>query len=482
MDKKTWEKLIQSQKLIDAEIEKEKRRGGGFWTEIPSNTFPGNRGYSPISVSRELLAKQNPIQSPKATQFDLSSDEIQGIIQKSQKGFQIIDIQPNVLSRTENFCVLTDDRLIELIGSQNEGAGSGATVDNQTSTYSTAPYWRSVQLPLQGNYLKIEYLPTIAQGVDCYYAPANNIQNAYYDAQNCDSTFQIQDAHRYAGSRMVLLNFEDVNQKPIIVEDGQEFFGYFTNVILTFKQLSPRIRVTVGFNTSIRNSKDNKPTNLHLWGTSGILDKNQLNPIPFCISEKDISSYSDGNGIEVQNGVTNPVEENLIWTNNNSYSGSNKYPNGVGVFWITDLDFSVWQSNPSITDSTVEYWDLELFIYDIGSASLIKRLACRTCGISQWYNAGFGSIGVNYIKDNVSIKEPIRVVLKPNQALRMRLTSAFLNGGSTIRRGKFSMSGYSIGRLIGAGASGLNTPFNLNLKLTDNPYNSDFDYQYQPRT
>lgn len=449
------------------------------WQEIISQVYKGNSGVSPIADSRKVLSQS--VKPLGKTQFDLDTDQANAIIQRAQKGFQIIDIQPNALTRTENFCVLKDEQIIEIIGSQNEGASAGATVDSLTSNYSMVPYWRSVQLPIVGTYLKIEFLPTIFQGLDSFYAPANNIQNAYYDAQNCDSTFQMQDAHRYAGSRMILLNFEDISSKPILVEDGQEFFTPFTNIILTFKQLSPRIRITVGFNTSLRTSKDVSPKNLHMWGTSGLLDKNILNPSSFCITDRDIDAYSNGKGITVT-ALDPVVTKTLISAYNNTYTGTNKMPDGVSVFWLTNFKMSIYPIGFAPGAPEIRNLESELFIYDNNTTSLIKRVASKNSTLILPY-VGATTYYTVIKNDDSELGEPIRVVLKPNQELRIRvsLNNNYI-GTSDTTYVKFSVSGYSLGRLVGSDAFGLVTPFNLNLKLTDNPYNSDFDYQYQPRT
>lgn len=470
MNESNWKKLFQSKKMVDSLTTK---RVENYFDNIPS--FKGDIGQSVISESRKLLSKQNPIQSARATQFDLSSDEIQAIVQRSQKGFQIIDIQPNALTRDQNFCVLPDERIIEIIGAQNEGNGAGATVDGQASTYSMVPYWRTVQLPITGNFLKIEFLPTIIQGTDTYYAPANNVQNAYYDAQNADATAQVDIAHRYAGSRVILLNFEDTTQKPILVDDGQIFKGYFTNVILTFKQLSPRIRVTVGFNTEIVTSRNNAPRNLHMWGTSGILDKNVFNPISFCITDRDVSGASSGLGIAISYGQT--ITKPLLQAYNNTYSGTNKYADGVSIVWISKWAFACFsQISPgSITGSAS--LEGELFIYDNNTSTYIKRLGTKIFEFGSDLNAGN-----NTLRDDSCFIEPIRVVLKPNQEIRAKFTYVNGFGAPPTPLIKFSLLGYSLGKLNGSGGTGLVTPFILDCKLTDNPYNSDLDYRFQPRT
>lgn len=429
------------------------------------------QGINPVTIKAKTMVGKSP-EPPKPSQFDLSSDEIQSIIQTSQKGFRVIDINPNLLTREQNFCVYNQGDLNLFLGSEMTGVAAGYNqVDgNNTGNFTTAAYWRTVELPVQGNFLKIEYLPTRLNTSDYVYQPANSLITPYYDAQNCSSAFQPYLGHKYASDRMILLDFEETTTNPLIVKSGTCFRGYFTRLFLTIKQLSPRIRITVGFNSEIREDFE-KPRNLHLWNGHGLLENSYINPVPFCLSDRDDTTYTSGNGVPVAVGTD--YEKNLITA---QYADGVSKDGGIAIGWITGFTFLPFWSTVLGGSSVQNCFDAELFIYDNGTTTNVKRLASQSCFLNKIDPAMTMQSG----HSGYTLSEPIRFTLKPNQSLRIRLSLCF--GSVTISpRIKFGVQGYMLGGIRGSGGLNNAFPFINDFMLTENPYPLDFDYLSSPR-
>jgi len=448
-----------------------------FWEKLQTkNQLPFGRVPESLSLQNE-----------GETSHDLEAQKINAIKQKNSKGFRIIDINPNLLSREEYFCVYNDADLREIYGNVILNETSTEKYDNAGSPIAgqitQLPYLRTVQIPFEGTFLKIEVLPArvnmarnSTQPFDSLVDPKCFPQNATLISGSYDSSSVL------SGIDEVLLEFESPTGKPHVIRGSATFETYFTNIILTVKQGMPRIRITVGFNSTVKEEKD-APKNLHVWKGHGLADQGAHTPKQFCITDQDVTlpnpiveglfglRNASGNGL---------IDVPLIINLDGSY-GTINAPLGMHLGWITGFQASCY--NEFLTSAVQPYAFVKATLYiakiDPFTASFIgftERLACLNVTTSPGNaqtNSNFGNV-VNYSG------EPIRYQLQRGEALWLRLQTQGRLLDNTWAG--FSINGYSIGGL--KSSSVLATPygpFEPKLSLTENPYMEDLDRDRGPQ-
>ena len=129
------------------------------------DAFDSIIGASFVTSPEAIRAQQNLSSNLENLSEDdnkLNADKLEAIKQSNSKGFRVLDINPNLLSRADFFCKYQDDVLRQYVGNENVYETSTIKFDNVGSPTNNqsiqSPYWRSIEIPIQGNYLKIELL------------------------------------------------------------------------------------------------------------------------------------------------------------------------------------------------------------------------------------------------------------------------------------------------------------------------------------
>lgn len=174
------------------------------------------------------------------------------------------------------------------------GAGMNDLISGDTSPSgqnSSFPAWATVQVPVNGNFLKLDLLPAQATFPTSYYGnpdnPNQNIQDNTGVLGTGDVTNPIQD-YSQQSNRNIFIQFDSPNANILIAKPGRTFNTEgFENIYLTFQADNGRIRVTSGYgNATIGDNDTSKLSrqNLHLWPGEEIFNDPYLHPVPFSIS------------------------------------------------------------------------------------------------------------------------------------------------------------------------------------------------------
>lgn len=449
-----------------------------------------NSNYTPQGIrtsSNQTLDLENLSGSDRS----LDIEKLEAIKQSTSKGFRVIDINPNLFTRADFSCVYTDTVLRDYVGNDNVLELSTVKYDNEGSpvTFQTtqAPYWRTYSIPIQGDFVKIEYLPirqnpsfNSAFRGDVYIQPQVEPQNCT-DQDGSDGYFN---SGQISSDNIILVDFENPSSSPLIAKNGQVFKTYFTTLYVTFKQLSPRIRITVGVGSTIEDNTE-QINNLSIWNGKSFTRNSLQAPKPFCVNDKDITYTGGFQGIPLSPIVVGTYSFSEIIRNDeyfNPFSGTLLEP-GLSVFWITQFSAKInFQNYPLAGSEIIADFDVDLVIMDTTTGLLtnvVERIATINCTA---INSAVGTFASNTTFDPC---EPIRVVMKQNQSLYLRIL-AISNVGPPNRYLKFTLSGYAHGSLNSVfsspeGAFSVHiAPYYLSKSLAENPYPADLDRKGAP--
>lgn len=430
--------------------------------------------YGFNDYSSEARARGMVMESSLPKQHELEADQIEAIKQTNSKGFKIIDIDPNQLDRPTFAPPYSQELFYRMFGYEFSYEGNMARVDNTgavTPGQTSNAYWRTVELDIPGNFLKIEFLPSrMAEGFPLFAGDMEDTFTATGGVTNINvqnNTWGSKSPNSTGSKRNVMLDFENPTETPILVRDGDCYQTYFSKVLITFKQMNVRIRITIGTNSQIRSNYE-KPTNLSLWSGEGFTRANQIHPTPFSITDHQVnnSSYT---GITVGGSI---VETALFMVDRTQAFTNNV---GVGVLMVTGFSGLIWRA---VNDFDGVY-DFELMIGTVNGVGTVTGLDKRVAGFTCNFWRGSAGFGSSQLSSALSFPEPIRVCLKSGQALILRIVPLFRSNTIDVNA-KFECKGYCFGSLAGTGFGGDVVPFTLGAVFRDHPYPNDNDIRFYP--
>lgn len=444
-----------------------------FWNSL----FTDNKKFP---TNFEEAHRGGYFQKSDATVNQINAEEINAIKQQQIRPFRVIDIDPNSLDKEGFWSVYGDDVLSRMFGPTQNGFGiAGVRIDNEgagTILGRPSPYYRTIQLDIPGDYLKVEFLPARSQGQGRYVEtsvlenPVNTIPQNTNLTENSGQFFGMAEA---AGGRQILVDFETVSATPILAEDGDEFKNYFSTVFLTFQQLNVRIRVTIGYGAEVR-SKNYKETNLYMFGGRGLTTKSPIHPIAFCLTDRE-ADPTTVQGVLMTAGFT----QNLLFNIDRPAPATPGTGYGNAIFYITGFNGMLIQS--TAIGGSYGVYDIELLQCGIdlvyNPTNVIKRITKMTL-ISNSQAANADSSNGNFVTK--CFTQPIRVNLRPMECLALRWTQ--LTSGSNSSRLKFEIEGYSFGTMVSSALDGSTScPMFFNTMFSENPFPQDMDTQDLPR-
>lgn len=459
------------------------------WKKIVSSTEKA-AGYTPAAI-RRMSGQSAQLTRVDDTSFKLESEKLEAIKQQSSKGFQVIDITPANVTREEAFCAYPGDVINQIIGvcpvSNINLVGSGDLFyDDADGVFTSGtpvpvPYWRSVYLPIVGNFLKIEYLPSrIGVDTDDIATSANDegrIQDSSTPQDTNEPSFYdfylpnspgYYHANKISSDRMILIDFNEPSTRPLIAKHGERFKNYFSGVWITFKANSPRIRVTIGFNSEI-STVDDRPKNLHLWRGHGVMNDSFVNPVPFSVS--DFEADSSLSGLQ----MNSLIKEVCLFAN--PIANAKWEQNGLSLLWLTGGSLNWLQNTDTTPDARMI--NVSLYVKKLGVAPnfttgsvKLKRLMTRSICFTK--NMTFSGTG------DLVIPEPIRIALRPDTGIFLRAVISFGVDNPALFL-KYSFDGYSLGPMQSYQPQLRNGgPQVPRYKLGENPYPIDLDDYRMP--
>ena len=247
--------------------------------------------YVTIETQRDQMLVDSPDLDIRRLDagYQLEAERLNAIQQQSSKGFQIIDINPGLLLSTENPLTLPYEFIFD---------GTNFLPDQNMNFVKN---FRSVNIPIAGNFLKIEYIFEINTGANISYSPIEAVgdptrlvpqaQVKYSEAfgTSLGEMDLITDQEYYTldnfARNKVWLDFGPSTGKPhLIPTSGRIFKTYFNEVNVSLNIGAPKIRVTIGFNSEVYEASSSGAVNsrLALSGAGRLFNDIDQALSPFC--------------------------------------------------------------------------------------------------------------------------------------------------------------------------------------------------------
>lgn len=435
--------------------------------------------YGNSMFTSEGIRRGGEMDSQISRSHQLKAEEIDAIKQTNSKGFRILDIDPNQLSRSEYMCSYTQEQLLSIVGSDYAFEGGVFRYDNTgaaTANSTTIPYWRTIAINVPGNFLKIEILP--ARSIDDQVVPADNSNPSSYVNVNSQpqNTNEPEIATHTAAKTPILLDFETITSNPHFVKNGDCFETYFTTIYLTVKQMNCRIRVIIGSNSKITSTYQ-KPVNLSLWDSGGFTRQETPHPVPFCFTDHEQNAASFTGVAVASSTIYWPVFLNYPAYRFNGMASGFFNNLGVGAVFITDFGgYSYAQYGGdfvSVVDCQLVIGEVDVNVNPTVPTTIIKTIA----SFSHTYRAvgAANGVGMSQSDQGNALSEPIRVTLKSGQALFIRQMPVYKSAIQDIYV-KYHINGYIIGGLSQNGNLDC-----LSHRFTDHPFPFDNNTDGFPR-
>lgn len=449
---------------------------------LVSNIFDGFFGwvndsiegrFSTLDSQRKKMLLENP--ALKITNlndgYQLEVDRLNAIQQQASKGFQIIDINPGLLDPLENTLNLDFEFLFSgtnFLPSQNN---------------SIAENFRSVNVPIAGTFLKIEFIQEYNSTSNLHdfgtfggnavagpYAPIKYQQALKGPFEVSLATGQTTYSFDNFARNKVYLDFGSGSGTPhLIPTSGRIFKTYFNEFNIHLNIGAPKIRITVGFNSEVIESDSNAAvinSRLSLTGSGRLMSDVDTVMSPFCLTENDINTSTfQPQGLFVNPGSTGltTITFPLVVGGGFFFSqvGASYNSMGYTVLWINRLYF---QANMS-TNLTF----IRVYLY----TGVINPKRVHTFKL-QSTTAG---TSVGQEKYCFEPCEPIRVVIPSADSLFMDLNySASAVPGASFYL-TYQIDGYSYGEILRKpNANPAVRPFVYSSKwITDSTFISDYN-------
>lgn len=432
-------------------------------------------GASPGPELSHAQAGMGPLQPTPPNPYDRSADEIISIYRKNSRPFKIIDINPFSTDQDNFRCQVKGEYIRELIGIEGNDTLT-TNGDNDDSNF--LPFWRTVEIDMIGTSLHIEYLPARDNDESPLNAGGSlpNLGPPIPDQTGLSNGLNDRGVSiKHASDRMILLNFDDVIDPPHIGSDGKKFKLPFNKIFVTFKTNSPRIRLTVGFNTEIVSPTDhqvimNDPS---MAPGHGIWKDAFLHCTPFSVNTGAILTTASLGFFDATGGSVDARDLGYITTSATlPYSQNNA---GVAVGWITSITVTL-QGSTSSAFSPV--YAACIYVTNGGGQKVLKYFPIQPVQQSLGVLA-YTIASETYV---VPMALPMRFCIKHGEYLRAKFYT--LNGPATTY--SIALDGYVYGRSqIGASrvdpvTNAVNvTPLNIIDRLSEHPFPLD-DYNFSP--
>lgn len=438
-----------------------------------------NSRYITIDKQREKMLLENPALDIRKMDdgYQLEADRLNAIQQQGSKGFQIVDINPGLLSSLENPLTLPYEFIFD---------GTNFLPDQNSNFVKN---FRSVNIPIAGNFLKIEYIYEINTGANISYSPINAVgipgrlvpsaEVKYNQAFNTSLLEQdlvtgqeYFDFDNFARNK-VWVDFGPSTGKPHLVPtSGRVFKTYFNEVNLSLNIGAPKVRVTIGFNSEVHDANNSGAINSRLATTGAGRIFNDIDTVltPFCLSD-----------IEFEQGLVRPTYRGIpvvgigspTTASYNILANFGYIPSGVGY----DLGQSYGYSVIFITRIRMCFsFNTALASSEYLRANLtVESMYYPTIG-GQSQTKTIHNFKVSTINSNEYIlqpSEPIRVVIPASSAVFINLYQSI--DAAKIGNMTYSIDGYSVGELVRLTLPNTYTLIATSKFLTDSTFLSDFN-------
>lgn len=403
--------------------------------------------YSSIESQRSRMLEESPRLNIKNRNdgFDLEAERLLAIQQKNSRGFNIVDINPGLLDPIDNIMSLPYEFIFDGTNFMPDKNGSLST------------QFRTVTVPIAGNFLKVEFINEINSQSNV----SSNNSRPYAKRKYASIAPNEQDLvtgqtnysfDNYARTK-VFVNFNTVSEKPhLVTKSGDSFNTYFNEVSITLSIGAPKVRLTIGFNSEKQDGPSNAEFNskLSMSGVARLLRDSDTTLQPFCITEVDnfVSAgyLAEGESIPTVSGTTT-FSKNLVQNLNATISSNVDYY-GYSVLWLTRIRFKI---SRFLGSSMSGNFRVSIVVSNVGG-SQIRRVHSFVMDMV---------LSPSTQEYNCEPNEPICVVIPSYCAMTLIITSYCSLAASVMYA--HSIEGYSLGEIL---ALPTNVPANSTYLVT----------------
>lgn len=406
--------------------------------------------YSTLDAQRARMLAESPNLNIKALDdgYAIEAEKLLAIQQKSSRGFKIYDINPGLLPELEYPLSLPYEFIFDgtnFIPEQNGSLGKN---------------FRTVEIPIAGNFCKVEFiyenngfnnlsyttnfplLPIVPNRL----VPSAKIkyQSVFPGANGENDLVSGQQVYSYDiyARNKVFVNFGDSTDKPHIVPSGgRTFKTYFNSVSVTLNIGSPKVRITIGYNSEVYDSNSNAGSinqKMAITGAARIFQDIDTTLNPFCVSDLDADPFASIFGQQLLFAPMTLTRFNYPIIQNLGYSAPNGVDTesyGYAVFFITRIYVNFIIGNTLTSTDSVRF--------DFGVKNLTFPTSLGITQIKTVHNFKFDLTKSSYVFEP---EEPIRVVVPATNAFCLSVSGSFTNSQSA--RLSYSIDGYSLGEIL----------------------------------
>lgn len=414
--------------------------------------------------------------------YQLEADKLNAIQQRSSKGFQILDINPGLLNDLDNPLTLPYEFIFD---------GTNFIPDQNANFVKN---FRSVNIPIAGTFLKIEFIYENNTGANLSYSPVSaspvpnrlvpkaaiKYQQAFATLSGEVDLVSFQDYYSFDNfaRNKVYVDFGPSTGKPHIVPtSGRIFKTYFNEVNITLNIGAPKVRITIGFNSEVFESPSVSPINARLGLTGGarILADSDTVLAPMSVNDTNVLSLFSGSprGIFIASSAGGAIQLltfPLISNYGYLMDGVTVSSYGYSVLWISRITFKVDITPIPAPAVLTDFFRFNLYIQSINNPLVGALRQDRIV-----HSAKVSIVGDVY---SAEFSEPIRVVIPAGSALFLGLQYGS-TAASTFAL-SFSIDGYSLGEILNFPV-GMSFAIVTSKFITDASFLSDFNRIYSLR-
>lgn len=439
-----------------------KKSDAGMWNALQGQSATLN--LDGVSASSPLGSRG--YSSPRSMPYE----QIASLIENRQKAFNVIQISPFNLSQDQYGSQIPQNIINATVGYEgDQDAAVGGNGPFNTNA------WRTVEIPIPGDFLKIDFLPSqvnFAHSILTTPNPNNYGKEDQTDTLDLNPSLNSNYVDLLQ-NRSILIQFDDTTQPPYLHKPGESYKLPFQKVFITCKTYVPRIEVTIGYSATISSDQQSRimSSQMDTGPGYGIWDSSSRHCVPFCFTEMDQDlGTKPPTVVSAGTVIRNILISGSTGSTTDPWAGTeykwtlidleNQLPEpwGVGIGWITDMDLTILFQTNSIGVN----WSVNVYIE--GDALQVGANPPNNAFRRKLLTSFRGNTIVNANAATVSQKEyynknfskPIRFSLNlPDPSSRTpfnympRLVvcaKAWTSGASNMNM-SWTMHGYTFGRL-----------------------------------
>lgn len=419
---------------------------------------------------RDRMGAPLEMEAPTDDPYQQSYERILSIQQKGSKGFRTFDIDPFLITQDDYPCTIPNAVLGNLFGFQDGMRQFGRGVDTDV-----APFWRTVELTANATWIRFEILPPRVNDKYRGYVGATptgpviegeSWGPTFPDSGTGRTSIDKDETGSYSINQNLIIQFDSTDASPLIVKHGDVFKIPFNTLFVSFKQWSPRFRITVGYNTEAEKSDGRLlATRPAFFGGDGLLSGSEYHYTPFSITSGDLN----GSFVNVLPIVGGQTRSDILIRNPVIAGNGGLYDHGSSYVWIRRFKVSGY-----IVDSgsgIFSNFQFGLFVYGRlnPAGPVVRKRRIMSIGGSVIDEISERLFNFSNVTD-----ELVRVRLGYGDELRLVSENSAPNTGSVVFQ--FELEGYSLGGLEGQPLAVVFTPitpFDCTVQLREEQFPMD---------